>query len=46
MSDVAVLSELRERLTAAENAGDTGSICPALARVIVSLDEAPEHAST
>jgi uncharacterized protein (TIGR02246 family) len=31
MSDIAVLSELRERLTAAENAGDPEPICAAMA---------------
>ena len=30
-SDIAVLSELRERLTAAENAGDPEPICAAMA---------------
>jgi uncharacterized protein (TIGR02246 family) len=37
MSDVAVLSELRERLTAAENAGDTESICAAMADDMVLM---------
>ena len=31
MSDIAVLSELREKLTAAENAGDPEPICAAMA---------------
>jgi len=37
MSDVSVLSEIRERLTAAENAGDPEPICAALADDVVFM---------
>jgi uncharacterized protein (TIGR02246 family) len=37
MSDVTVLSEIRERLTAAENAGDPEPICAAMADDMVLM---------
>jgi ketosteroid isomerase-like protein len=37
MSDVRILSEIRERLTAAENAGDPEPICAAMAEDIVLM---------
>jgi uncharacterized protein (TIGR02246 family) len=42
MSDVRILSEIRERLTAAENAGDPEPICAAMADdVVLMVPSAP-----
>lgn len=37
MSDVRILAEIRERLTAAENAGDPEPICAAMAEDVVLM---------
>ena len=42
MSDFRILSDIRERLTAAENAGDPESICAAIADdVVLMVPSAP-----
>jgi ketosteroid isomerase-like protein len=42
MSDFRILSDIRERLTAAENAGDPGAICAAMADdVVLMVPSAP-----